>query len=210
MNPLRALLAALLLCVGAPAAATTVYKCTAANGAVIYQGEPCAKTQHQQPIQLIDEGPAAVPVPAPDPTPVTAPAPPPPAAAPAAMLPVVYGCIRATDGKAYLSNNGNPPAYQAPFGMLGAVQAPLGDVYGLGGGGASAPELNRGKVTSGLVANHYVWVQDRCRELTPQETCSALQDEYDKNEHQLKQAFKSERAPFEKREAELQAQLGNC
>jgi hypothetical protein len=86
----------------------------------------------------------------------------------------------------------------------------VGSVYGRGGAGASAPELNRGKVSSTLVANNYVWVQDQCRELSPQETCDALQDAYDKNEHQLKQAFKSEQAPFEKREAELQAQLAGC
>lgn len=216
MNSLRALFAGCLLLAGvSPAAGQTVYKCTGAHGAVTYQDAPCPRAQKQQSIQLVDTQPAAVPAPPPAPTPdasEVAPAPAPRAApAPTAPLPVLYQCQRATDGKTYLSRNGDPQPYQAPFGVLGAVQAPLASVYGPGGGGgASAPELNRGKVTSGLVANNYVWVQDVCRELGPEETCQALQDEYDDNEHKLKQAFKSERAPFEQREAELQAQLANC
>jgi hypothetical protein len=214
MNSLRALFAGCLLLAGvSPAAGQTVYKCTGAHGAVTYQDAPCPRAQKQQSIQLVDTQPAAVPAPPPAPTPDASEVAPAPRAAPAptAPLPVLYQCQRATDGKTYLSRNGDPQPYQAPFGVLGAVQAPLASVYGPGGGGgASAPELNRGKVTSGLVANNYVWVQDVCRELGPEETCQALQDEYDDNEHKLKQAFKSERAPFEQREAELQAQLANC
>ncbi|HET6431896.1 DUF4124 domain-containing protein [Dyella sp.] len=196
-----------------PAVATTVYKCTDTGGAVTYQDAPCPRQQKQQPIQLPDE-PLTVPAAATSIAPPPQEAPPPsPPAPPSAPLPVMFGCQRATDGKSYLSDNGNPAPYQAPFGMLGAVPQPLGSAYGTGGtggAGASAPELNRGKVTSGLVANNYVWVQDQCRELSPEETCAALQDAYDKNEQQLRQAFKSERAPFEKREQTLQAQLVGC
>lgn len=210
MHPPRALLACLLIALGGSASATTVYKCTDARGAVTYQDAPCPRVQKQQPIHLIDEPSVAPAAEASVATPPPADPVPPPAPAPTAPLPVMYGCQRATDGTTYLSSNGNPPPYQAPYGVLGADQLPLGSVYGRGGAGASAPELNRGKVTSGLVANNYVWVQDQCRELSPQETCDALQDAYDKNEHQLKQAFKSEQPPFEKREAELQAQLDNC
>ncbi|HEX5305883.1 MAG TPA: DUF4124 domain-containing protein [Dyella sp.] len=211
--PRALLVGCLLLLITAPAAGETVYKCTSAGGAVSYQDAPCPRTQKQQPIHLLATLPAPPAAPPPEAAPeAAAPAPPPPAApAPVAALPVMYSCQRATDGKVYLSRNGNPQPYLAPFGVLGAVQAPLASVYGPGGGGgASAPELNRGKVTSGLVANNYVWVQDVCRELGPEETCEALQDEYDDNEHKLKQAFKSERAPFEQRESELQAQLRNC
>ena len=214
MTTLHSLLSGcLLLAVITPAAAGTVYKCTSAAGAVTYQDAPCPRTQQQQAIHLVDTQPAQ-PAPqlqeaAPDAAESAPPAPVQPI--PSAPLPVLYSCQRATDGKIYLSRNGDPQPYQAPFGVLGAVQAPLASVYGPGGGGgASAPGLNRGKVTSGLVANNYVWVQDVCRQLGPQETCEALQDEYDENEHKLKQAFKSERAPFEQREAELQAQLSSC
>lgn len=214
MTSLRTLIGGCLLLAGTTSAiGETVYKCTGANGAVTYQDAPCPRAQKQQSIQLVDRQPAPTPAEPPAPAPAAADVATAPRAAPApaAPLPVLYQCQRATDGKTYLSRNGDPQPYQAPFGVLGAVQTPLASVYGPGGGGgASAPELNRGKVTSGLVANNYVWVQDVCRALGPEETCEALQDEYDENEHKLKQAFKSEQAPFEKREAELQAQLRNC
>lgn len=198
------------LALDARADTTTVYKCTDATGSVTYQGQPCPASKRQQSLRLVDQAPEpASPASAPLPPPAITDRVPPVDTTPTAPLPVMYRCVRATDGSSYLSNRGDPSPYQAPFGMLGAVQSPLGDAYGHGGG-ASAPELNRGKVTSGLVAGNYVWVQDQCRELGPQETCQALQDAYDENEHKLKQAFKSERPPFEKREAELQAQLNNC
>ena len=62
----------------------------------------------------------------------------------------MYTCVRATDGKTYLSDNGNPPPYQAPYGVLGAEQLPLSEVYGpdRGAAGISAPEANRGRVTA--------------------------------------------------------------
>ena len=110
-----------------------------------------------------------------------------------------------------LSTARNPPPYQAPYGILGASQLPLSQVYGPGGGGgASAPELNRGKITPGLVARHYVWVQDSCRPLTSGETCRALRDAYDEVETKLQRAFKSDRPPLEQREATLLSQLRGC
>lgn len=207
------LLGCLSLAAAPTAAATTVYKCTAADGRVIYQDAPCARSQRQHAIRLSDVTPPVPTTPPPKVAPApTAPSPTPAPAptAPVAPLPTMYACQGAVDGKTYLSRNGRPRPYLAPFGLLGAVQQPLGDVYGRGGAGASAPELNRGNVTSGLIGNNYVWVQDLCRPLSRQETCEALQEAYEKNEHQLKQAFQSERAPFEQREAELQAQLTNC
>lgn len=211
MSPCRLLLACVVLALPGAAVAGTAYRCVAADGAVTYRDTPCPASQKQQAIPLDDDAAAPSPMPA-----STAPeAPrgmpaPSPAPRPTAPLPVLYACQRATDGTSYLSRNGDPQPYQAPFGVLGAVQMPLGAVYGPGGAGASAPELNRGRVTSGLVARHYVWVQDRCRPMGPQETCDALRDAYDENEHKLKQAFESERGPYEKREAELEAQLTHC
>jgi hypothetical protein len=195
------------------AAATTVYECTAADGRVIYQDTPCRPGQQQRTMEVADAPstppPAAPPAPE---APAEAAPPRAPAPEPAAPLPLMYACVRATDGKTYLSDNGNPPPYQAPYGVLGAEQLPLSEVYGpdRGGAGISAPEANRGRVTSGLVADNYVWVQDQCRELDVEETCQALQDAYDKNEQKLDNAFKSQRPPLEKREAQLQAQLANC
>ncbi|MCX7512742.1 DUF4124 domain-containing protein [Frateuria sp. STR12] len=195
------------------AAATTIYECTTADGRLIYQDTPCRAGQKQRTMEVADAPsapPAAAAPSAPEPP---APASPPPAPEPpSAPLPLMYTCVRATDGKSYLSDNGNPAPYQAPLGVLGAWQQPLSDVYGpdRGGAGISAPEANRGRVSSGLVANNYVWVQDQCRELDIDETCQALQEARDENEHKLRNAFKSQRPPLEKREAQLRAQLANC
>ncbi|WP_266159840.1 DUF4124 domain-containing protein [Dyella silvatica] len=204
----------LLTCMARPVTAATVYKCSGHGGQVVYQDAPCAKSQQQQTLNLHDEAPGPSPAAAPlVPQQASAPpAPPPaPAAIPTAPLPPMYTCIRATDGKHYVSGNGDPQPYLAPFGMLGAVQRPLAEVYGgPGAAGVSAPELNHGRVTSGLVANHYVWVQDQCRELSRRETCEALRDAYEHNEQQLQRAFKSDQPPLEQREKELRAQLSQC
>lgn len=208
--------ARLLLILGAlatalPVAAETAYKCTGADGRVTYQDAPCPAHARQQTIILADPGSAAPAPQAPAPAQATPPPDAPPtAAAPAAPLPALYRCQKATDGSSYVSGNGRPAPYAVPFGMLGALSQPLGSVYGTGGAGASAPELNRGRVTAGLVASNYVWVRDVCRPMDVQETCEALQQQYDDNEHKLRQAFKSEQAPFARREAELEAQLANC
>lgn len=212
----RALLSLLLLCAGTVVQADdAVYKCVAANGSVTYQGKPCAGTQRQQVMEMPPPGPPAPLPPPPRPAEPEAPAPPeeapPPPPPPAAPLPAMFGCVRATDGKVYLSENGYPEPYMAPFGMLGAVQMPLSQAYGpSGGAGISAPEANRGKITPGLVAGHYVWVQDQCRPLSYAETCRALRDAYDENARKLRRAFKSDRPPLEERDAQLRAQLTNC
>jgi len=199
-----------------PMGGTTVYKCTGGDGKVIFQDAPCSKAQRQQTIDLADTPAPSAPMPA-TPSPAftersaPTPASPPQPSEPTAPLPRMYACTRATDGTAYLSNNGYPEPYLAPFGMLGAVQMPLARAYGpTGGAGISAPEANRGKVTSGLVADNYVWVQDQCRPLTMQEACHALRDAYDENARKLRRAFKSDRPPLEQRDNELRAQLGNC
>jgi hypothetical protein len=214
-----------LLACGAAAAATTVYRCTTARGQVVFQDTPCPAAQRQH-VLALPEVPAvagsvlpAAPPADREQAEADAPASPLPSAAPVAPLPVMvaplpvlYACTRATDGQTYLSRKGDPAPYLAPFGMLGAQQMPLSDVYGTtrGKAGMSAPESNRGRVTSTLVANNYVWVQDRCRELTPEETCRALDDADDENARKLRRAFKSDRAPLERRDAELKAQLLNC
>lgn len=196
------------------AVATTVFKCLGADGRASYQDKPCPRSQQEQAIDLPD-APSVSPspmasAPAP-PASAFAPTPPKPARA-VAPLPVMYTCTRATDGKRYLSSDGNPAPYLAPYGMLGSDALPLSEVYGPthGAAGISAPEANRGRVTAGLVASNYVSVQDRCRALSAEETCQALQQAYDANERKLRNAFKSQRPPLEKREAELHAQLGSC
>jgi len=201
----------LLVVASLPAAAGTAYQCTEASGKVSFQDKPCSGNQRQQVLQLDDSQPAMPPPPEATDTTVAEPLPPPPPPKPMAALPSMFACVRATDGKPYTSDNGDPQPYQVPYGILGASQLPLSQVYGgRNAAGASAPELNRGRVTPGLIANNYVWVQDQCRELTRAETCRALRDAYDDNADKLRRAFKSDQPPLERREQELQAQLRNC
>jgi hypothetical protein len=203
----------LLAVTGTPAAAGTVYKCSGTDGRVIYQDTPCAKTQRQQTLQLSDDTtapspPASVATRPDNPPPVAAPAPPPTPGVPLVQL---YQCRHAVDGSLYVSRNGRPPPFRAPLGMLGALSTPLGEVYGSPNhAGISAPEANRGRVGAGLVANHYVWVQDQCRPLSVPEICSELRDEQEQNARKLQRAFKSDRPPLQRRDDELQAQLTHC
>ncbi|ULU25359.1 DUF4124 domain-containing protein [Dyella terrae] len=202
-----------LLLLSLPAVAGTAYQCTDASGKVSFQDKPCQSQQRQQVLQLNDT-PAYTPArPETVPAPETDMAPPPPLPPPPieSSLPVLYACVRATDGKTYTSENGDPQPYQVPYGILGAAQLPLSQAYGgPGAAGASAPELNRGRVTPGLIANYYVWVQDQCRPLTRAETCRSLRDAYDDIESKLRRAFKSDQPPLEQREQELRGQLRGC
>lgn len=207
------LLADGLIC---PAAATTIYQCVGADGRAVFQDKPCRRDQHQQKLSLPDVptvAPPATPAPAPAQAPADADTTPPaaPTPAPAAPLPTMYTCVRATDGTSYLSDNGDPQPYLAPYGIVGEPGS-LADAYApdRGAAGGSAPEANHGRVTSDLVANNYVWVQDQCRPLDPAETCQALQQAWEENEHKLRNAFQSQRPPLEKREAQLNAQLASC
>lgn len=205
-------LMALALCAASgTATATTVYKCQA-GGQTIYQQAPCAKNQRQETIALPDSAPAdgqvapMLEAPARADAPDTAP--PPTATVPPPRL---FGCIRATDGKPYTSENGQPAPYQAPFGVLGAVSQPLSEAYGRGAAVASAPELNRGNGMAAAVATrNYVWVQDQCRPLSPAEACQVLREDAEANQRQIRNAFKSERGPLDAKDAQLQAQLKGC
>jgi hypothetical protein len=213
MRPAHVLLAALALATGGDVVAETVYKCQA-GGQTIYQQTPCAKNQRQQAIQLQDSAPAdgrVAPMPGPPPSRETVDEAPPPQA-PMAPAPVLYGCIRATDGKPYTSDNGHPEPYMAPLGVLGAITPSLADTYGSRDAAvASAPELNRGKGNAAAVAtSNYVWVQDQCRRLSPAEACQAVRGDAEANQRLLRNAFKSERAPLEAKDARLQAQLKGC
>ncbi|SEW20664.1 DUF4124 domain-containing protein [Luteibacter sp. 329MFSha] len=212
MHGARVLLAFAALTAIGPVAAQTVYKCQA-GGQTIYQQAPCTKGQHQQTIELQPPAPsgAVAPMPA---APVRSvadddAAPPP---VPAAPPPILYGCIRATDGKAYTSANGQPEPYLAPLGVLGAISQPLADTYGSRDAAiASAPELNRGKGNAAAVAtSNYVWVRDQCRQLSPAEACRALRDDADSNQRAIRNAFKSERGPLEAKDAALRGQLAGC
>ncbi|UPG94910.1 DUF4124 domain-containing protein [Luteibacter aegosomatissinici] len=192
--------------------AETVYKCTTA-GQTIYQQTPCARSQHQEQLQLTDSAPAdgrVAPMPKPPTDGVFVDETPPPQ--PPRPLPALYLCVRATDGKTYTSTNGHPDSYAAPLGVLGAVDNGLANTYGSRNAAVSSfPELNRGKGNAASVAtSNYVWVQDQCRPMSPTETCQALRDQNDANQKAIRNAFKSERAPLDAKDAELRSQLQGC
>lgn len=213
MHRLLALLL-LLVVISGPVAAGTVYKCRGADGQLSYQDAPCAKTQ-QQTLQLPDyqaapSPPANAPSEPADTPPVTGEA---PVSSPTPVVPLtqLYRCMHAVDGSAYVGSNGHPQPFLAPLGMLGALPTSLSQAYGQpGGAGISAPEANRGRVTSGLVASNYAWVQDPCRPLSVPEICHVLRDELEQNTRKLQRAFKSDRPPLQRRDDELRAQLANC
>jgi hypothetical protein len=206
-------LAALALVATGGARAETVYKCVA-GGQTIYQQTPCAKSQRQETLQLEDSAPASgqvAPMPeAPRRDDAVAAAPPPPQPLP--PMPRMFGCVRATDGKAYTSADGNPQPYLAPLGVLGVASGSLSDTYGDPNSAvASAPELNRGKGNVGAIAtSNYVWVQDQCRQLSPAETCQALQADADATQRQIRNAFKSDRGPLDAKADRLRDQLQSC
>jgi hypothetical protein len=187
----------------APAQAdTTAYKCKAANGQVVYQGTPCPNGQQQQTLQLQDDGPAPSPAPPPpsvDDTPHVAAATPTPPPVPATPPSLMYRCTRATDGKTYLSDNGNPAPYYAPLAMTGIVPTSIGQNFG-----------GRVSANAAMVASHYTLVQDQCQAMTPADTCSTLLDQYDDNERKLSRAFKSDQPALLQREHDLLAQLKHC
>ncbi|MDY1549597.1 DUF4124 domain-containing protein [Luteibacter sahnii] len=186
--------------------AATVYKCLA-NGQTVYQQSPCARGQRQAVIHLDDPAPAAS-TPAPRTAAVDAPErlSDPAPARPMPPLPRLFGCVRATDGKPYLSDNGDPALYLAPLGVLGAVSGPLAADVPAG----SAPELNRHTDYASATQGNYVWVQDRCRRLSGAETCAALRDEAEANQRAIRNAFKSQRAPLDAKDAQLRDQLRAC
>lgn len=207
--PRLSILPACLALIGAglcaPAHAQTVYKCTGSHGEASYQSAPCPGMQRQQPITL--DTPSASPPPAlapvaDDSTPPVVPAAPPPAPA-AAPIPALYQCVRATDGKTYVSSTGEPPGYYAPLGILG-VPTPLAQQYN------AANHMGHAQPNAAMVSGYYTWVQDRCRALDPQEVCGVLRKDWAENERKLGRAFKSDQPPLLRREAELRAQLQGC
>src|SRR5690625_3011355 len=198
---------AMLLAVSMPAWAGTVYRCVDAHGHVSFQDTPCPTAAHQSTQQVPDARPAparsASPPPAPQPPapkskPVNVPAPhvariPPP---------VLYRCIRATDGQTYLSHNGHPPPYRAPLGMIDIVPVPLSEQF--------RDPQGSGVDMSTLIGGNYTWVRDTCRRLAPAAACAALARRDEANDQAIHDAFPDERAPLLEKRARLRAQMAGC
>jgi hypothetical protein len=191
--------------------AQEVYKCVDTAGRISWQDTRCPARARQQTERVPPATPGTPPVIAPD-SAAAAPAPPASAPLPPPPPPQLYACVRATDGKTYVSRDGRTRPYLAPLGMLGFIQQPLADVYGGRAGaraGNSAPELVP-RPSSTLIGSNYTWVRDSCRPMSVDETCAALRDAYDANEDKLRNAFQSEQPPLLQREADLQKQLAGC
>jgi hypothetical protein len=218
-RPLRALVGASLLivfgCAPRVAAAVTIYKCTTTDGAVTYQDKPCPAHRHQSTLELSD-APIVTPAPAPIASAAPAPAsttprqaavPPPPS-----PLPTMYACTTYDGEKKYLSDT-LPAPYPVPLGALCYPGQSLVQAYGGRNRiGLSAPEES-GKPTIGrgpLIANAQVMVQDHCVPAPRSQVCDELRRRHDANHEKLRMAFPSEKAPFQQREDELNAQLKGC
>src|SRR5690348_550688 len=216
---LRVLLPALLLiafgCAPRVAAAVTIYKCAAQDGAITYQDKPCPARQQQSTMELSD-APIVTPAPAPITT-ASAPAPaatvaPTSVASPPPPLPTMYACTTYDGEKKYLSDT-LPAPYPVPLGALGYPGQSLDQAYGGRNRlGMSAPEEAR-KPTTGrgpLIANAQVMVQDHCAPAPRSQVCDALRHRFDANHAKLRMAFPSEKAPFQQREDELNSELKGC
>jgi Domain of unknown function (DUF4124) len=202
-----------LLCL-AGAAWAQVYRCTSPGGPVSYQDTPCPRRQRQQVMDLSTAPASTAPA-------ATAGAEPLPAAtapievsaAPAAApLPAMYACRDYDTGRPYLSDN-LPPPREVPLGALGYPGESLARAYGAGGVGPSAPELARKprlNPNGPLIANAMVEVQDPCVPATPAQVCGELQRRLDANHEKMRMAFPRERAPYEQRERQLQAEMQRC
>lgn len=215
-RPLLWLLLSLAL-PGAPriAAAVTIYKCTAHDGAVTYQDKPCPKPQRQIAMEFSD-APIVTPAPAPAPIATAAPAPAAtvsmaPAMPPPSPLPTMYACTSYDGEKRYLSDT-MPVPYPVPLGALGYPGQGLSQAYGANGLGMSAPEEARKPTLrpGPLIADAQVMVQDHCVPAPRDQECDELRRRFDANHEKLRMAFPSEKAPFQQREDELNAQLKGC
>lgn len=216
-RPLRALVGASLL-IGfgcAPrAVAVTIYKCTATDGAITYQDKPCPAHRRQSTLELSD-APIVTPVPAPitsTPSPVVSTLPAPTAVPPPSPLPTMYACTSYDGEKKYLSDT-LPSPYPVPLGALGYTTPSLDQAYGGRDRlGMSAPEeARKPKIGRGpLIANAQVMVRDHCTPAPRSQVCDELRRRFNTNHEKLRMAFPSEKAPFQQREDELNAQLKGC
>jgi uncharacterized protein YecT (DUF1311 family) len=215
------LLVVALIAALAPRSAATriVYKCTNKQGDVAFQDKACAKTDRET---AIDVGNAPPPPPADAPAapavaaaPVAPPAQPPPPPAPRKPLPPLWLCTRPEDGSHYVSRDGATPTRLVPAGILGYPPKSLAQVYGPGGGGGvSAPELNKPPTAAAsgrnAIANDYVEVQDDCTPASAEQTCSYLRGELDAVDKKLHNAFKDDRARLEPQQQLLRDDLDGC
>jgi hypothetical protein len=214
---MRRALLLLLLAASAPAGAADVYKCIGADGAVGFQDHPCAATARQQRLTLPDVPPPtqtapAAPPPEPPPEPPAAP----PASAPTTPSPApaeTYLCTR-YDGTRYLSDDGIGARHAVPYAMLGGAGMSLAEAYGGSNGiGVSAPGLRPVPTLPAAqnpIAGAYVWVEDACRRIRPEDACAYLRGELDEVERKLRRAFSDTEAQLRDQAQALRERMRGC
>lgn len=207
-------LACLAMLSGLPAAShAQVYRCTASNGAVAFQDQPCPRGKRQTIVDVPSRAPPGyVPPPvatAPEPAAESTPQAVTPIARPM-PLPAMYACVGAVNGKHYLART-PPGPYLAPLGVLGFPPQSLSQAYGTrGGAGVSAPELARPRIGGPRIATALTQVQDDCVPATHEQVCAFVQGEFDATRDKLRRASRDDQPPLEQRSRELQDQLRNC
>ncbi len=209
---LRCLVLFALLFFAVPASAGPVYRCTGPQGRLAFQDRPCPGDAQQTLLKLPPPPPTR-------PTPQLAPpahqpstntTAQPGAATSATPLPKLYRCRGAVNGKTYVSDTPNPPAYRAPLGVLGIPQMPLSRVYGPGGAGISAPGVGRAAHVASPLAGYYTWVRDRCRPMPRAALCKRLDQQLTKIDNTLREPYPPRRQQLEQRATTLREQLRNC
>ena len=213
----RALLLAACLLASAPfVGAVEVFRCTAADGSIIYQDRPCANDQAQQSIQLPDD-PAPAPS-IPEAEPATDSSLPPTEAAPGPPVAVVTGpefmlCTRA-DGTRYISEDGRGGGSAVPYGMVGGSGKGLAEVYGgRNGAGVSAPglrEIPRIPAGDRPLAGAQVWIEDECHHAGPREACAWLGSQLDQVAKKLDHAFSDAAPGLKQEQAALRERMRGC
>lgn len=200
----------------ASAHADQVYKCINPQGVIAFQDHACAVADQQTVLQL-----------APQPPPVTStvdettvsdePVELPPAPSVAMpwrrTLPTLWACTR-YDGERYMSTSGVAQSHAVPLGVLGYPGVSLGEAYGAGHLGNSAPSGKSPPIAAAggrnAIGAGYTWVEDQCLPASIAQTCKYLREQFDNNHGTLHRAARAEQPALEARERELRDQLAGC
>jgi hypothetical protein len=206
-----------LIAAGTCANAASVYRCTAVDGAVGFQDQPCSRDQTQRVVELPDDPPPPATAPtAPlvaDTPAMTVDAAPIAPAASSPPPPAFFLCTR-YDGSRYLSEDGVGSRSAVPFGMLAGSGQSLSDAYGGRDGiGVSAPGLRQAPSIPSAqmpLAGAYVWIDDECHHAGPAEACAWLRSRFDEVGYKLKRAFSDTAPQLKQEQAALRERMRGC
>jgi hypothetical protein len=197
------ILIALIACASLPAHAMSAYKCTAVDGKLSFQDQPCRPTSAQQRIHLADDvSSPATPAEEQD-APVAATPSPPRTSTPLRSTPPpsFFICIRYDDTR-YASDSGVGAARWVPTDVMLSNRGLLTTL----GGGTSASV--HAAATRG--AGSYVRADDECLRAAPREACAFLRAELDEVQDTLKRAFSDTEAQLRQNANSLRERMRGC